>query len=106
MRITEKVIAASVFAMLAGCSLFGSKDTKNQPAPLVELKASFDEQDNIGWARDLEHDGIRVVLSPARFKVHAKICLIVRREDGELRRVAYIGTGNMNAGTARSRFTA
>ena len=41
MRITEKVIAASVFAMLAGCSLFGSKDTKNQPAPLVELKGAM-----------------------------------------------------------------
>jgi outer membrane protein assembly factor BamB len=38
MRITEKVVAASVFAMLAGCSLFSSKETKNQPAPLVELK--------------------------------------------------------------------
>ena len=69
---------------------------------VIELKASFDEQDNITWARDLERDGIRVVLTPVRFKVHAKIALIVRREGDTLKRVAYIGTGNMNASTAKS----
>jgi polyphosphate kinase len=69
---------------------------------VVELKASFEEQDNIAWARDLEQDGIRVVLSPVRFKVHAKIGLVVRREDETLRHFAYIGTGNLNAATARS----
>jgi polyphosphate kinase len=69
---------------------------------LVELKASFDEQRNIEWARGLEQDGIRVVFSPVRFKVHAKIALVVRREGEELRRYAYIGTGNLNAATARS----
>jgi polyphosphate kinase len=68
----------------------------------VELKASFDEQDNIGWARNLERQGIRVILSPVQIKVHAKIGLIVRRENGELQRVAYVGTGNLNASTARS----
>jgi polyphosphate kinase len=71
-------------------------------AVLVELKASFDEQRNIDWARDLEQDGIRVVFSPVRFKVHAKIALVVRREGDELRRYAYVGTGNLNAATARS----
>jgi polyphosphate kinase len=69
---------------------------------LVELKASFDEQRNIEWARELEQDGIRIVFSPIRFKVHAKIALVVRREAGELRRYAYIGTGNLNAATARA----
>jgi len=69
---------------------------------VVELKASFEEQGNIAWARDLEQDGIRVVLSPVRFKVHAKIGLVVRREHETLRRFAYIGTGNLNAATARS----
>jgi len=69
---------------------------------VVELKASFEEQDNIAWARGLEQDGIRVVLSPAHFKVHAKIALVVRREGDALQRVAYIGTGNLNAATARS----
>jgi polyphosphate kinase len=71
-------------------------------AVLVELKASFDERRNIEWARELEHDGIRVVFSPVRFKVHAKIALVIRREDSVLRRYAYIGTGNLNASTARS----
>lgn len=71
-------------------------------AALVELKASFDEQRNIEWARELEQDGIRIVFSPIRFKVHAKIALVVRREGEELRRYAYIGTGNLNASTAKS----
>jgi polyphosphate kinase len=71
-------------------------------AVLLELKASFDEQRNIEWARELEQDGIRVSFSPVRFKVHAKIALVVRREENGLRRYAYIGTGNLNAATARS----
>jgi polyphosphate kinase len=69
---------------------------------VIELKASRDEQHNIAWARDLEPDGIRVILTPVQFKVHAKIALIVRREGDALQRVAYIGTGNMNSSTARS----
>jgi polyphosphate kinase len=68
---------------------------------VIELKASFDEHDNIAWARDLERVGIRVILSPTQLKVHAKIGLIVRREGSELQRIAYIGTGNMNASTAK-----
>jgi polyphosphate kinase len=71
-------------------------------AVLVELKASFDERRNIEWARGLQQDGIRVVFSPIRFKVHAKIALVVRREGSDLRRYAYVGTGNLNAATARS----
>lgn len=67
---------------------------------MVELKASFDEQRNIEWARGLEAAGIRVVFSPPKFKVHAKIALVLRREGEELRRYAYIGTGNLNARTA------
>lgn len=67
---------------------------------LVELKASFDEQRNIGWARGLEDAGIHIVYSPAQFKVHAKIAMVVRREEGGVRRYVYIGTGNLNATTA------
>ena len=66
---------------------------------VVELKASFDERDNIGLARSLEADGIRVVLSPSSLKVHSKVALVTLR-DG--RQVSLIGTGNMNAVTARS----
>jgi polyphosphate kinase len=67
---------------------------------LVELKASFDERRNIEWAKQLESSGIYVVFSPPRYKVHAKLAMVTRREGGELRRYAYIGTGNLNAATA------
>ena len=67
---------------------------------VVELKASFDEQRNIEWARALETAGIHVVFGPAHLKVHAKTMLIVRRENEELRRYVYIGTGNLNSATA------
>lgn len=67
---------------------------------LVELKASFDEKRNIEWARALESAGIHVVFGPAHLKVHAKIALVVRREDEGLRRYVYVGTGNLNAATA------
>ncbi len=67
---------------------------------LVELKASFDEKRNIEWARALESGGIHVVYGPAHLKVHAKIALVVRREEDGIRRYLYIGTGNLNAATA------
>lgn len=77
-----------------------ARDNGKDAVAMVELKASFDEQRNIGWARGLESAGIRVVFSPPKFKVHAKIALAVRREGEGLRRYAYIGTGNLNATTA------
>ncbi|HET7585088.1 MAG TPA: polyphosphate kinase 1 [Gemmatimonadaceae bacterium] len=67
---------------------------------LVELKASFEERRNIEWARSLEFAGIHVVYGAAGIKVHAKTAMVVRREDGGVRRYAYIGTGNLNAVTA------
>lgn len=67
---------------------------------LIELKASFDEQRNIEWARSLEAAGIHVVFGPPRLKVHAKVALVTRRESGSIRRYLYIGTGNLNAATA------
>jgi polyphosphate kinase len=69
---------------------------------MVELKASFDEQRNIEWARELEQAGIRVAFSPPKYKVHAKLALVLRREGDDLRRYAYVGTGNLNASTASS----
>jgi polyphosphate kinase len=83
-------------------ALRAARDAGKEVAVLVELKASFDERRNIEWARGLSHDGIRVVFSPVRFKVHAKLALVVRREGESLRRYAYVGTGNLNAETARS----
>ena len=69
---------------------------------IVEVKASFDERDNIELARALEAEGIRVILSPPSLKVHAKTALVTFRGDRAPKRAALIGTGNMNAITAKS----
>jgi polyphosphate kinase len=66
----------------------------------VELKASFDERDNIELARSLEGDGVRVLLSPPKLKVHAKTALICLHDEGPTSRISMIGTGNLNPRTA------
>lgn len=68
-----------------------------QVVAFVELKARFEEQHNIGWARKLESAGGHVVYGLVGFKNHAKVCLVVRRERGKMARYVHIGTGNYNA---------
>ncbi len=68
---------------------------------LVELKARFDEENNIEWSRQLEAAGCTVIYGLEGYKVHSKLCLITRRENGENRYYTQIGTGNYNEKTAR-----
>lgn len=72
-----------------------------QVTVLVELKARFDEEQNLGWAQTLEQAGGIVIYGVAGLKVHAKATLIVRRESDGIRRYAHLGTGNYNEKTAR-----
>ena len=70
-------------------------------AVLVELKARFDERSNIEWAKRLEDAGVHVVYGVEKLKTHCKICLVVRKEDDEIRRYVHIATGNYNRTTAK-----
>lgn len=81
-------------------ALIKAAENGKQVSVLIELKARFDEQNNINLARQLEQAGIHVVYGLVGLKTHTKVVLVVRREDEKIRRYVHIGTGNYNAKTS------
>jgi polyphosphate kinase len=82
-------------------ALIKAAENGKQVSVLIELKARFDEQNNINWARKLEQAGVHVVYGLVGLKTHTKVVLVVRREDEKIRRYVHIGTGNYNAKTSK-----
>jgi len=83
-------------------ALLDAREEGKQVAVLVELKARFDEERNIEWARALESEGVHVVYGLLGLKTHSKIALVVRREGDRIRRYTHLSTGNYNALTAQA----
>ncbi len=81
-------------------ALLKARENGKQVAVLVELKARFDEESNIGWAKMLEQEGVHVIYGLLGLKTHSKIALVIRKEGDRIRRYIHLATGNYNAVTA------
>jgi len=82
-------------------ALIQAAENGKQVSVLVELKARFDEENNINWAKLLEKSGVHVIYGLTGLKTHCKICLVVRKEEDAIRRYMHLGTGNYNEATAK-----
>jgi polyphosphate kinase len=82
-------------------ALIAAAENGKQVAVAIELKARFDEQNNIVWARQLERSGVHVFYGSVGLKTHAKVILVVRQEEGQIRRYVHLSTGNYNVTTSR-----
>ncbi|MBN2711635.1 MAG: polyphosphate kinase 1 [Planctomycetes bacterium] len=82
-------------------ALMKAAQNGKQVTVLVELRARFDEEANINWARALDNAGAHVIYGVVGYKTHSKVCLVVRREEDGIRRYVHLGTGNYNDKTAR-----
>ena len=82
-------------------ALIAAAENGKQVAVAIELKARFDEQNNIVWARQLERAGVHVFYGSVGLKTHAKVILVVRQEEGQIRRYVHLSTGNYNVTTSR-----
>ncbi|MCL2571279.1 MAG: polyphosphate kinase 1 [Defluviitaleaceae bacterium] len=82
-------------------ALIQAAENGKQVSVLVELKARFDEENNINWAKLLEKSGVHVIYGLVGLKTHCKVCLVVRQEDDAIRRYMHFGTGNYNETTAK-----
>ena len=82
-------------------ALMDAVNNGKQVTAAVELRARFDEANNIQWTRQLEENGVHVVYGLVGFKIHAKVALVVRSEAGQIRRYVHLATGNYNPTTAR-----
>jgi polyphosphate kinase len=82
-------------------ALMRAVENGKQVTAVVELRARFDEANNIGWARKLEDSGVHVVYGLVGYKIHSKVTLVVRRDPDGIRRYLHLGTGNYNPSTAR-----
>jgi len=82
-------------------ALMDASESGKQVTVMVELKARFDEENNLIWAKALEKSGAHVIYGIQGFKVHAKAALVTRRKNGKLKQYAHLGTGNYNPSTAK-----